>query len=30
VFSESFPDLKILAFDRRISDNAVALGLVST
>lgn len=28
-FSESFPDLKILAFDRRISENAAALGLVS-
>ncbi len=28
-FSESFPDLKILAFDRRISENATALGLVS-
>jgi predicted nucleic acid-binding protein len=26
-FSESFPDLKILAFDRRVSDNAAALGL---
>jgi len=28
-FSESFPELKILAFDRRISENATALGLVS-
>ena len=28
-FSETFPDLKIIAFDRRVSDNAVALGLAS-
>ena len=28
-FSESFPDLKVLAFDRRISQNAAALGLAS-
>ena len=28
-FSESFPDLTILAFDRRISENATALGLTS-
>jgi predicted nucleic acid-binding protein len=28
-FSESFPDLKILALDRRISENATALGLIS-
>ena len=26
-FSESFPDLEILAFDRRITENATALGL---
>lgn len=28
-FSETFPELKIIAFDRRVSDNAVALGLAS-
>jgi len=28
-FSESFPDLKVLALDRRISENATALGLAS-
>jgi predicted nucleic acid-binding protein len=26
-FSESFPDLKILTLDRRVSENATALGL---
>jgi len=28
-FSETFPDLAVLALDRRITDNATALGLVS-
>ncbi len=28
-FTEAFPELTMLAFDRRVSDNATALGLVS-
>ena len=28
-FSEAYPELEVLTFDRRISENATALGLVS-